>query len=214
MAALSTTAEMARKQAVSNEAKAFEARARLENKVLALEAAAAHAEPSISAATRLGDEADATANATVAARAELAAALHAANEARTAAAAKQELAKAAEKEYGLVALRAKRVREKAIKSLNQARKDEQEAPEVSADKSMAEAMMAEAYRLQTQVDAAEASKALENSGLRVTRAKERLEQARLFAAQQEAEASGQAQRAQQAFQAVRTPLTPTLTLLP
>ena len=106
------------------------------------------------------------------------------------------------------------MREKAIKSLNQARKDEQEAPEVSADKSMAEAMMAEAYRLQTQVDAAEASKALENSGLRVTRAKERLEQARLFAAQQEAEASGQAQRAQQAFQAVRTPLTPTLTLLP
>ena len=61
MAALSTTAEMARKQAVSNEARAFEARARLENKVLALEAAAAHAEPSISAATRLGDEADATA---------------------------------------------------------------------------------------------------------------------------------------------------------
>ena len=38
MAALSTTAEMARKQAVSNEAKAFEARARLENKVRALEA--------------------------------------------------------------------------------------------------------------------------------------------------------------------------------
>ena len=97
------------------------------------------------------------------------------------------------------------MREKAIKSLNQARKDEQEAPEVSADKSMAEAMMAEAYRLQTQVDAAEASKALENSGLRVTRAKERLEEARLFAAQQEAEASGQAQRAQQAFQAVRPP---------
>ena len=58
--------------------------------MLALEAAAAHAEPSISAATRLGDEADATANATVAARAELAAALHAANTARTAAAAKQE----------------------------------------------------------------------------------------------------------------------------
>ena len=82
------------------------------------------------------------------------------------------------------------------------------------DPRLAEAMMAEAYRLQTQVDAAEASKALENSGLRVTRAKERLEEARLFAAQQEAEASGQAQRAQQAFQAVRTPLTPTLTLLP
>ena len=44
------------------------------------------------------------------------------------------------------------MREKAIKSLHQARKDEQEAPEVSADKSMAEAMMAEAYRLQTQVE--------------------------------------------------------------
>ena len=98
--------------------------------MLELEAAAAHAEPSIDAATRLGDEADATANASVAARAELAAALHAASEARAAAAAKQELAKAAEKEYGLVALRAKRVREKALKSLTQARKDEEAAPEV------------------------------------------------------------------------------------
>ena len=75
---------------------------------------------------------------------------------------------------------------------------------MSADKSMAEAMMAEAYRVKTQVDAAEASKALENSGLRVTKAKERLEEARLFAAQQETEASKQAQRAQVAFHEVRS----------
>ena len=122
VAALSATAEMARKQAVGKESLAFAARARLETKVIELEAAAAHAEPSIDAATRLGNEADATTNQAVAARLELAAALHAANEARTAAAAKQEVAKAAEKEYGLVALRAKRVREKALKSLTKARK--------------------------------------------------------------------------------------------
>ena len=41
---------------------------------------------------------------------------------------------------------------------------------------MAEAMVAEAYRVQTQVDAAEASKALEHSGLRVTKAREKLEE--------------------------------------
>ena len=54
------------------------------------------------------------------------------------------------------------------------------------------------------MDAAEASKALEHSGLRVTKAKEKLEEARLFAAQQETEASDQAQRATAAFHAVKS----------
>ena len=60
------------------------------------------------------------------------------------------------------------------------------------------------------MDAAEASKALEHSGLRVTKAKEKLEEARLFAAQQETEASDQAQRATAAFHAVE--VRPTLAL--
>ena len=60
------------------------------------------------------------------------------------------------------------------------------------------------------MDAAEASKALEHSGLRVTKAKEKLEEARLFAAQQETEASDQAQRATAAFHAVK--VRPTLAL--